>query len=125
MMRARTVLATSCLAVMLGCGASDNGVDEAVDASPMTTPRLDSEHPGWRATDCDRCHNLPLEYHSTVDTSACAACHGGNGACAIAELPDHDEATDCVDCHGNQHSFSLPSECVSCHYAYTGVLPCQ
>lgn len=103
-------------------------VDLFVAEQGSVAPILDEHHPGWGVARCDDCHNLPERGHTITDPSACAGCHGGNGACAPngenSAKDDHVEVNDCTSCHGQQHRFTAPSECVSCHFAAQGRRVC-
>jgi len=99
--------------------------DAGGDAGSHVAPILDPNHGGWKNQHCDLCHTLPIAGHTETDTSACARCHGGNGACNPngADSPRvHDPADNCVSCHSQQHSYTLASECASCHFASVGGL---
>ena len=91
-------------------------------------PILASSHVGWKSIHCGSCHALPVADHTTTDTSECALCHGGNGACdpngANSSKKNHSKTTGC-SCHGTMHSsFTKSADCVSCHFATVGLVDC-
>jgi len=112
-------------------GCSDSSVSEAAAGGGGTTaepPLLGPEHPGYKAQHCEQCHTLPVDGHTAILPSECAACHGGNGACnpnGPASARVHDPADDCSSssCHGDTHSFT-EIDCASCHFAAAGVDDC-
>jgi hypothetical protein len=100
-----------------------DAADGGADADTPTAPILDPSHSGWKNPNCDLCHTLPIDGHTVTDTSACAPCHGGNGACDPngADSPRvHNATDDCVPCHSQQHNYTVRSECASCHFAAAG-----
>jgi hypothetical protein len=88
---------------------------------------LDSDHPGWKNQRCQICHQLPIEEHEDEPPPACAPCHGGNGACdmTLVAEPVHTSSDDCGVCHEEMHSYTTPTQCITCHYAEAGVVSCQ
>jgi hypothetical protein len=103
---------------LCGCPAETEGHDQA--------PQLDNSHLGFKNQHCDICHGLPVEGHTVADPSACAACHGGNGACdPNGDQSDraHDSGDDCLTCHGQQHQYDSNLACAGCHFATAGLDP--
>jgi hypothetical protein len=93
------------------------------DGDTPSAPILDPGHSGWKNAWCDQCHNLPVDGHQGTDPTACAECHGGNGACdpnATNSGRSHSVTEDCVTCHAQQHSYTAQSQCASCHFASAG-----
>jgi len=86
---------------------------------------LDTGHPGWKNPRCDACHELPVEAHETTHPPACAVCHGGNGACDPGTTIDHEQESDCLECHDQKHGFENADECILCHFAAAGLDTCS
>ena len=113
---------------LLGC--NDTTTDLAKDDDPRqaSAPVLDDAHLGWKAQNCESCHEVPVVNHIETKSADCASCHGGNGACAadaatVARV--HDMGDDCVSCHQEKHGFVAQTECTNCHYADRGTVACD
>ena len=102
---------------LIGC-ASENDLEQ--------TPVLDESHLGRKNQHCEICHSLPFEGHPSTDTSACAGCHGGNGACdpnGDQSAHQHLADDDCRSCHNDNHGYTDNASCASCHFAPLGLDP--
>jgi len=111
---------------MMMCVALAAALSPAAGCDESEAPILTASHAGWRAPGCAACHLLPESDHTQTEPSSCAACHGGNGACAPngarSKKKDHDVAkSGCVTCHGAKHNLT---GCASCHFASAGVISC-
>lgn len=103
-------------------------IDTEDDCGPeaiLVPTALDDSHEGWKAQNCELCHDLPRADHDTSITWECAACHGGNGACELPVSDEHREEAVCIDCHGPEHSFVQIAACTSCHFADFGTDDCS
>jgi hypothetical protein len=100
--------------VLCGCKSSEDGEARI----------LGDWHLGYKNQHCDSCHNLPVEGHSTSDHWACAACHGGNGACnpnGNQSARSHQKTDECLSCHIANHGYSQAMQCAGCHFALLGL----
>lgn len=100
--------------LLCGCKSSEDGEARI----------LGDWHLGYKNQHCDSCHSLPVEGHSTSDHWACAACHGGNGACnpnGNQSARQHQKTDDCVSCHISNHGYSVSTQCAGCHFAVVGL----
>lgn len=107
--------------IMVGCGAADGNGDpktniEAITgATPGGTGPLTEAHSGWGKAECASCHQkVHLDGFSL---SACAHCHGNNGA-PFRPNGHSDDGCSASGCHENVHAslaFSGPNDCRACH----------
>jgi hypothetical protein len=102
----------------LDCNTTD-------DPTGQVTPVLDACHSGWKQTDCESCHEVPMPNHIPDPVPSCGGCHGGNGACLPFD-PAHEHllSEDCIVCHVQSHEFTVAEDCVRCHFAVQGVVEC-
>ena len=87
-------------------------------------PLLSTAHPGYNAAACDGCHALPVEGHAEDTAQACAACHGGNGACdpnGRYSTRIHMHTDTCTECHGTRHAYAADADCAAGHFAASGL----
>ncbi|MFC1669322.1 hypothetical protein ACFL20_02960 [Spirochaetota bacterium] len=88
-------------------------------------------HTGWHQNDCSDsgCHSisgLSVGDHNGSETvPQCAACHGGNGACAPPPVTWHPKTSCSINCHGIGHdTYTVYSDCDKCHFASQGTIDC-
>ena len=111
---------------VVGCTADNANKDDEPDPTV-----LNSEHPGWRATDCEGagCHALPvttttLADHDETESDRCAICHGGNGAVnpnGAYSTRWHLPTDVCLNCHSSNHGYTESGSCLRCHMAPGGL----
>jgi len=128
---------TALLALLIsGCGVgligpyAADGLDS--DQVPLAAPIDDplppiigsDNHSGYKAQNCNYCHELPIVGHTITDTAQCAQCHGGNGACEpnASTRTVHTPYDTCVTCHESKHDYV--ADCANCHFAEIGTVDC-
>lgn len=105
---------------VFGCDETDEdkpegGIDALTAATPGGTGPLTEAHSGWGQGECKTCHEKA--HLDGFPLSACAHCHGTNGAPFKPE-GHSDEGCSASGCHESVHAasaFSAPNDCRSCH----------
>lgn len=127
---AALLLAPGCgVGLILDASEGRDDIQEILDdpfhpEDPVPPILGSANHSGYKAQNCNYCHSLPIVGHTTVDTAACAQCHGGNGACEPnASARTHAPADDCVSCHETKHDYV--ASCANCHFAAVGTVDCE
>jgi len=122
------VVLASAAAMCGGRATTPTSPAPVVPTAPSNSaPILGSSHPGTRSPQCSACHTLPVAGHTATIGSACAACHGANGACdpnGRSTVRRHAPTDNCVSCHPAHHGFAANNDCASCHFAARGTRVC-